>query len=614
MKQIPQALKDFVLCNKKQAIIALEGGTLIAANDAAAKLFGYKSASEAIGLPLEKIMTPESIRIAKNRTACRLAGNPPLNSQVYDCIGKDGQIIKVEVSTMAWPADSVVTISHIRDVTERERTTEETAKWYRVFTENATDVIWRSNLDKIFTYVSPSIRKTGYEPEEWVGRSLKDFLPPEDFDVIQKSSENDPDRVSFPKRFEARIKCKDGTLVWREILVDAVREDGKVVAVQGVSRDISERKKVEDALKFTQFSIDHAAEAAYWVKPGGQIVYANNTACCAIGYTQEELLSMSILDIDIGALPVRVGFWDRLKEHGSIKFETVYRTKAGGEFPVEVTASYLNYDNEDYVCAFARDISQHKKTEATLRKAHDDMRKAYELQREFLNNVTHEVRTPLTAIQGYANMFLEGLAGPISTEQTSLLRKIVTCSKDLLEIVGGVLDIARFKSGAVGLRLKACKPSDILCKALNSILPQAKEKGINVITERSERESVGFYDEEKLITILTNLLSNAVKFTSQGEIQILIESDDCGMEIVIIDTGMGIKQGDLRHIFDEFSQLDCPGRYKPTGFGIGLAIVSAAVDSIGARLTVSSKEAIGTAFTLYVPVLDDDPPPSTPKA
>lgn len=237
-------------------------------------------------------------------------------------------------------------------------------------------------------------------------------------------------------------------------------------------------------------------------------------------------------------------------------------------------------------------------------KAHEDLQKAYELQREFLNNVTHEVRTPLTAIQGYAMMMLEGLEGQLTKGQADLLGKVLTSSENLLEIVNGVLEAARMRSGTTTLRPKISNPGLVVEKVVSAVLPQAEKKGLNIRLNAPVKTHSALYDEDKLIMILTNLLSNAVKFTEQGEIEIILTASQKSSEIIIVDSGSGIAQSDIGNIFDEFQQFDFPGKHKPVGFGLGLAIVASIVEIIGGSLTVSSDKGCGTAFTLWVPALE----------
>jgi signal transduction histidine kinase len=246
-------------------------------------------------------------------------------------------------------------------------------------------------------------------------------------------------------------------------------------------------------------------------------------------------------------------------------------------------------------------VTQRRLADEQLRQTLADLEKAYRIQREFVNSVTHEIRTPMTAVKGYAEMLLEGIAGPLNEGQATLLGKVLAGADSSVELVTSLLEVARLKSGRAVLHPKACKPGEVARKAVSAVIPQAHQKRLAIDLRTIGRDRMGVYDEQKLIVILNNLLSNAVKFTAKGRISVSIRSDRSGVEIIVADTGMGIRRKDLGTIFEQFQQLDHPTRHKPAGFGLGLSIVAAMVQVLGATLVVSSRRGLGTAFTLQVP-------------
>ncbi|MHC4702451.1 MAG: PAS domain S-box protein [Planctomycetota bacterium] len=132
--------------------------------------------------------------------------------------------------------------------------------------------------------------------------------------------------------------------------------------------DIAEQTKTFDRLKMTQFSLDGAADAIYWIEPDARFFYVNDTACRSLGYTREELLSMTVHDIDPDYQEaVWAASWERLRREGSFTIETIHRAKDGRTFPVEITANYLNYGGKECDCAFARDITERKRVQEQLR-------------------------------------------------------------------------------------------------------------------------------------------------------------------------------------------------------------------------------------------------------
>ena len=151
-------------------------------------------------------------------------------------------------------------------------------------------------------------------------------------------------------------------------------ETGEVSHIIEVCRDITERLRLERALRLTQFSVDHAGDAVFWLGPNARFFYTNAQASRHLGYSREELLSMSVHDVNPN-LPAEVWpqHWEELKRRGSFTFESLHRTKDGRLVPVEITVNYLEYDGKEYNCASVRDITDRKQAEAALHKAHAEL-------------------------------------------------------------------------------------------------------------------------------------------------------------------------------------------------------------------------------------------------
>ena len=143
-----------------------------------------------------------------------------------------------------------------------------------------------------------------------------------------------------------------------------MRNKQAVRSSDGVFSDITERKRAEEELRLTQFSVEHASDAIFWMDSQGRIVYVNEAACRSLGRSREELLSLSIPDIDpLFPKEAWETFWEEVKPRGSMTFETQHQTKQGRVFPVEITANYLEFDGKEYSFAFARDITERKRAE-----------------------------------------------------------------------------------------------------------------------------------------------------------------------------------------------------------------------------------------------------------
>jgi PAS domain S-box-containing protein len=142
-------------------------------------------------------------------------------------------------------------------------------------------------------------------------------------------------------------------------------QSGEVTHIIETCRDITERKQVERALRLTQFAVDHAGDAVFWLTRDARFFYANLQACRHLGYSREELLSMTVHDIDPN-FPAEAWprHWEELEQRKSFVFESLHRTKDGRLVPVEITVNYLEFEGNEYNCAFARDISVRRRAES----------------------------------------------------------------------------------------------------------------------------------------------------------------------------------------------------------------------------------------------------------
>jgi PAS domain S-box-containing protein len=589
-------------------------GVNIQANEEAARMTGYSVEELLAGVWM---VHPED---TKARDLFEQAIRKGIAGTDYETrfVRKDGSIwwasvswkpVRDEHGGIAGVCTVFVDISDRKTAEDELRRVDER---YRELSEKASDMFWEMGLDGRFTYISGSARHLGYEPEECIGHSLLEFLPPDEQAVFMERLSNDT-RNPGPARYEVRALKKDGSDVWMEVIVDVITENGKALGLHGVARDISQRRQAEEALRENEQKyrsiVENSSDLIMLCRPDGVWTYASPACRDIIGYEPEEVVgTMHRLSLPEDAEWLVPIYLRALKGESRSRLEYRIVTKNGEIRWVSHSWSPIFVGERlQAVLSVIRDVTKAKKSEEVLRAAHAELEQSYRLQREFLNNVTHEVRTPLTAVKGYAEMLMEGVAGPISQEQAALLGKVLTSSQHLLDVVNGVLEMARLKSGKIALNPRVCNPRLIVDKSASTIVPQAEQKGLAINIQSDPTPCPGMYDEGKLVIILTNLLTNAVKFTKTGSIDVLIHCRASGAEIVVADSGMGISSADLPTIFDEFSQLEDPRKHKPSGFGIGLAIVATMVETIGAGLTVSSREGVGTAFTLRVPVLEEQP-------
>ena len=252
---------------------------------------------------------------------------------------------------------------------------------YRFLTERMSDMIWTTNLNMNVTYVSPSVtRILGFTPEEYRILPFHERVTPKTFDKAMAILASELEREKMPAidpernlQIEAEYCHKDGSTVWMESIINATRDDeGNLVGIHGVSRDITERKKMENELRLKQFTVDHAADSIAWITQDARFLDVNEAICRSLGYSREELTSMTIFDVDPD-FPEEdwARLWKKMKKESSVPFETRHRRKDGSIFPVEITGSIMVADGKEYHLGIARDITQRKQEEETLRREKD---------------------------------------------------------------------------------------------------------------------------------------------------------------------------------------------------------------------------------------------------
>ncbi len=259
---------------------------------------------------------------------------------------------------------------HLEELVEaRTNELQKSETRYRSLYHTIADGVFVMGADGRINDVNDSAcAQLGYTREELIGMPVSAISGRPDFDLAELF---DKLRTTGSLSYETSHRRKDGTPVLVELSV-ALIEYGGQPAILGLARDITERKQVEEALHFTQFAIDHTADAAFWMTEDARFFYVNEAACRALGYPRDELLKMTVYDIDPAFTESKwLDSWRRLKANKSIVFETVHRARDGRIYPVEIRANYVEFGGRAYDCAFARDITKRKRAEEALRESEE---------------------------------------------------------------------------------------------------------------------------------------------------------------------------------------------------------------------------------------------------
>jgi signal transduction histidine kinase len=255
------------------------------------------------------------------------------------------------------------------------------------------------------------------------------------------------------------------------------------------------------------------------------------------------------------------------------------------------------------------DIRRREAEEASVRKT------------RFLAAVSHDIRTPANAISLLAELIRRSAANPaLAADVPGLALELHGSAMSLVNLLGDVLDVARFDSGKVELQETDFALDALFADEYRQLSPLARDKGLTLEYVPPDPPVWLRADRIKLSRVLGNLVGNAIKFTDRGSVRVTAsavthEDGATGVEIRVSDTGIGIPPDAQRHIFDEFFQLRNPERDRNKGTGLGLTICNRLVDAMGGRLSVQSAVGEGSTFTITLPgSCITSPPPATPAA
>jgi PAS domain S-box-containing protein len=371
-----------------EAIAIHEKGKIVDANLTYAQMFRYEP-SEVIGMNVLDFAAPESRDLVWQSILSKC-------EQPLEAIGlrKDGSTFLGEICGKAIPyRGRMVTVTAIRDITERKRVEEalrESEEKYRLLAENVTDVIWVMNTDLRFTYVSPSVtRLRGYTVEEAMGQTVKQVLTPASLEVVrdiiaaeQAIEQMEQKDLTRSLTLEVEQTCKDGSTVWTEVTLTFLRDsDGRPIDLLGITRDISERKRAEEALRESEdrhrAMFEQAADSIVLIDAEtGELVQFNDRAHQALGYTREEFERLKIPDFEVIQPAEEVAkHIEKIVKEGADTFETKQRTKSGEIRDIQVSSRAVTLGGRHFIQGIWRDITERKRVEDALRESEERYRR-----------------------------------------------------------------------------------------------------------------------------------------------------------------------------------------------------------------------------------------------
>ncbi|MFO7978114.1 MAG: PAS domain S-box protein [Bacteroidales bacterium] len=592
-------------------------------NKAMEQLTGY-SAQELLSMEIWQLIHPQSLHDLN--TEKWFSGETGKGMRVeFQIRNKNEEVIWVDFSARLIdfnnkPAFLGVALN-INDKKQFEAKLIEAEERYSLILLATNDGISDYSLESDSLYLSLQWKEMlGYQEKD-VADTLEawiDLIHPEDHNKALKMFKKIREGEIPDLETEYRMRCKDGSYRWVQVKLSVVFDNqSKPVRVLGTHSDVTEKKKNEEILRESEYRykslFSQNSVVMLIINPDtGDIEDANASACSYYGYSQQELVSMNINDID----QTDSQDADRDNEEQSLQHyngrHMRHRLKSGVIRDVEVYHSKIELQGRILNHSIIYDVTERKQMEVELKAAKEEAEVAVTAKSLFISSVSHEIRTPLNAIIGLADLMVNDENIPPAMEE--YLRSIKFSSDHLLGIINDVLDFSKLEAGKLGVDFTGFNLRQLVKDSVNAVKFKADEKNLQLRVRLNENvPEMVHSDPSRLKQILLNLLSNSLKFTQEGHIDVYAKvlqtnGNKCRIRFAVSDTGIGIPEDKQENIFESFSQAEAHTFRKYGGTGLGLSICKKLTGLLDGSIGVKSIEGIGSTFWFEIPMEISDQP------
>jgi len=529
----------------------------------------------------------------------------------------------------------------------------EVGELHRLLVESVQDyAIFALDVNGCILSWNPGAERVhGYSSDEIIGRYFSILFTPEDLASGKPEREMATALAAGRAEDQSWRLRKDGSRFWANVVITALRDhDGRLLGFAKVTRDLTERRRVEEALRQSEerfrLLVQSVREyAIFLLDPDGYIASWNEGAERIKGYTSSEIIGKHFSSFyppeDIAAgkpereleIATLTGKYEeegwRIRKDGSRFWGSVLITAIRNDAGHLVGFAKVTRDLTERVAAQERAIADARRVAAEeaarsaaesrarelrdltdllrsqageLERRGDEAEKANRAKAEFLAAMSHELRTPLNAIGGYAELLELGVSGPVTAQQREHLERIRRSQQHLLGIINDILNFSRIEAGQLTYDLGPVPLREAVQSVAHMIAPQAAAKNLHLEASDCPADVVARADRSKLEQILLNLLSNAVKFTDPGgRITLSCRRAERQISIRVSDTGVGIPDDQTEAIFEPFVQVGRSLTNLREGTGLGLAISRDLARAMGGDVMVESDVGVGSTFTLLLP-------------
>ncbi|MFY9822602.1 MAG: ATP-binding protein [Thermoanaerobaculia bacterium] len=346
-------------------------------------------------------------------------------------------------------------------------------------------------------------------------------------------------------------------------------------------------------------------------RPADEVVLnVNRRACEVYGFSREELIGMSLIDISENVARGRDQVAETIEKGVFYNFESVQLRKDGSRMFLEINASAIEYEGQPAILSINRDVTERRKGEE-MRLAKEAAEQADQAKGRFLANMSHEIRTPMAGVLGLVDLLLKTELTPTQRGYGELIQ---TSAGSLLRLIDDVLDFSKIEAGRLSLERMPFNLHATLRETVELLRfrASARRTELALALQPGVPEWV-WGDPGRLRQVLTNLVGNAVKFTEGGRVDVeAARLADGRLRFRVADTGIGIPQEMRGRLFTLFSQADSSTSRRFGGSGLGLAISRRIVEQMNGEIGYESKPGEGSVFWFILPFEPTTPPTSVP--
>ncbi|MDH5637469.1 MAG: PAS domain S-box protein, partial [Nitrospinota bacterium] len=589
-------------------------------NPAAERIFGFTK-EEAMGKNAMDLIVPLAARPLVETVWENLVSKLGGETSVNENVTRDGGTIICEWNnTPLIGLDGGVTgvASLVQDVTERETAQaalKESEERYRLLVE-LSPVSIAVHCEGNIVYVNPAcVAMFGSKDQSaLLGRSALDFVAPE---YRAKVVERMQDMLAQGRRvpaMEQKFVRDDGELMDVEVVAAPFTFKGRP-AVMVLFSDISHSKAAERELRkandFLQNLMDTMPNPVFYKDTKGIYTGCNKAFEKFLGKSMDRIVGKSVHDLSPKDLADTYHAMDeKLLEDGGVQVYESRMARQDGASKTVIFNQACYYEPDGSVggvVGVILDITDLKVVERELLEAKEAAERASKAKTTFLSSISHEVRTPLNSIIGFANLLGSDNTAQLSHVQRDFISRIQGSGESLLELFDEILDLSRIESGRMEVETKKVDLFEATLSALASVSDIASKAGISLLGPDMVGELYIRGDLARLTQVLVNLLSNGIKFNRRGgKVAISCTKAEGGLvRITVEDTGLGVPPEKMDMLFEPFNRLGAEG-LNVKGSGVGLTVVKKLVTMMRGEVKVDSSPGVGSKFHITLPLAEWD--------